>query len=209
MVEKIKRDVRITHDLRGHLGDHGDDDRARALAGAPQVRAATTTTRSARELEALHASIPTVGADIAALAHHALAELLERCRVERLTRHQHVLLRLGALIAQAEGAARARPPRAAGGRQAAAPEGRRGACAPARWRPRAACTRASAALAIATEAVRLVAGADGELGELEQRLDLAAIHAPRPACSPTSARSPTRSTGACARDPERQDGELS
>ena len=48
---------------------------------------------------------PTVGADVAALAHHALAELLERCRVERLTRHQHILLRLGALIAQAEGAA--------------------------------------------------------------------------------------------------------
>ena len=50
-------------------------------------------------------SDPAVGADVAALAHHALAELLERCRVGKLTRHQHILLRLGALIAQAEGAA--------------------------------------------------------------------------------------------------------
>ena len=37
--------------------------------------------------------------------------------------------------------------------------------------------RADAALTIATDAVRLVAGADdGELGDLEQRLDLAAIY---------------------------------
>jgi alkylation response protein AidB-like acyl-CoA dehydrogenase len=36
MVEKIKRDVRHHHDLRGHLGDHGDDDRPRPLAAPPQ-----------------------------------------------------------------------------------------------------------------------------------------------------------------------------
>ena len=83
-------------------------------------------------------SIPAVGADVAALAHHALAELLERCRVERLTRHQHVLLRLGALIAQAEGAAAfaRRAQRAA--RQAAAPEGGAEPARRARWPPSAA-----------------------------------------------------------------------
>ena len=80
MVEKIKRDVRITTDLRGHLRDHGDDDRARALAGAPQDRRRLLP-RAGRELEALHAEHPDVGADVAALALHALAELLERCRV--------------------------------------------------------------------------------------------------------------------------------
>ena len=58
----------------------------------------------AAELEALHAESPTVGADVAALALHALAEVLERARVARLTRNQHVLLRLGELIAKAEGA---------------------------------------------------------------------------------------------------------
>ncbi len=61
--------------------------------------------RPARELEALHEENPALGADVAALAHHALAELLERCRAEKLTRNQHILMRLGSLMAQAEGAA--------------------------------------------------------------------------------------------------------
>ena len=50
----------------------------------------------------MHAAHPEVGAGIAALALHALAELLEKCRSARLTRHQHILLRLGELIAYAE-----------------------------------------------------------------------------------------------------------
>jgi hypothetical protein len=129
----------------------------------------------ARELEALHAEHPTVGADTAALAHHALAELLERCRVEKLTRHQHILMRLGALIAQGEGAAAfARRAQRAADKQLN-PKGSR------RLRPGAlaAASRVyarGAALTIATEAIHWVAGADGELGELEQELDLASIH---------------------------------
>ena len=47
-------------------------------------------------------AIPNVGADIAALALHALAEVMEKARVARLTRYQHILLRLGELIAYAE-----------------------------------------------------------------------------------------------------------
>src|SRR5262245_14222662 len=98
VVEKIKRDVRITTIYEGtseimemtvardrwqqHLKTRGDHYHA-----------------AARELEELHAAHPTTGADVAALAHHALAELLEACRVARLTRHQHVLLRLGQLAA--------------------------------------------------------------------------------------------------------------
>ena len=39
---------------------------------------------------------------MAALAHHALAELMEKARVARLTRYQHILLRLGEWIAYAE-----------------------------------------------------------------------------------------------------------
>ena len=58
------------------------------------------------ELDALHTRHPDVGAGTAALASEALAAVLEECRVGRLTRNQHVLLRLGELIAQAEGAAR-------------------------------------------------------------------------------------------------------
>ena len=174
MVEKIKRDVRITRIYEGtseimeitiargrwqeHLKSAGDYYHARA-----------------RELEALHAEHPTVGADNAALAHHALAILLERCRAARLTRHQHILMRLGALIAQAEGAA------ALARRAQRAADKQLNPKASRRLRPPAlaAASRVYArdvALAIATEAVRWVAGADAELGELEQELDLASIH---------------------------------
>jgi alkylation response protein AidB-like acyl-CoA dehydrogenase len=175
MVEKIKRDVRITRIYEGtseimemtiargrwqdHLKTAGDFYHARA-----------------RELEALHAEDSAVGADTAARAHHALAEALERCRVERLTRHQHVLLRLGALIAQVEGAAAlARRAHRAGAKQLH-PKADRGL----RAKALAAASRANArnvALATATDAVRWVTGADGgELGDFEQRLGLTAIH---------------------------------
>jgi alkylation response protein AidB-like acyl-CoA dehydrogenase len=174
MVEKIKRDVRITTIYEGtseimeitiargrwqeHLKSGGDYYHA-----------------SARELEALHAEHPGVGAEVAALAHHALAELLERCRVERLTRHQHILMRLGALIAEAEGAASfARRARRAADKELNPKASRR-----LRAGPLAAMSRVyarGAALAIATEGVRWVAGADGDLDELERRLDLGSIN---------------------------------
>ncbi len=104
MVEKIKRDVRITIIYEGtseimemtisrdrwqlHLKTRGQyyHDQARAM-------------------EALHARHGNVGAEVAALALHARAEAMEKARVARLTRHQHILLRLGELIAYAESAA--------------------------------------------------------------------------------------------------------
>jgi len=46
-----------------------------------------------------------VGAQLAAYSLHAVAELLEMARIHRLTRHQHILFRLGELIAFAEGSA--------------------------------------------------------------------------------------------------------
>jgi hypothetical protein len=58
----------------------------------------------ASELRALHERQPEVGAGAAALASDALAGVLEACRTGRLTRNQHVLLRLGELIAHTEGA---------------------------------------------------------------------------------------------------------
>ena len=175
MVEKIKRDVRITRIYEGtseimeitisrgrwqeHLKSGGDYYHARA-----------------RELEALHAENPEVGADVAALASHALAELLERCRVQKLTRHQHILMRLGALIAAAEGAGSlARRAQRAATKQLH-PKAAKGLRAPAL----AAASRVNArgaAMTIATEAIRWVASADGgELDGFEQRLNLASIH---------------------------------
>ena len=104
MVEKIKRDVRITTIYEGtseimemtisrdrwqlHLktrGQHYHDE--------------------ARKMEALHVQHPEVGASTAGLALHALADVMERARVARLTRHQHILLRIGEWIAYAECAA--------------------------------------------------------------------------------------------------------
>ncbi len=101
MVEKIKRDVRITTIYEGtseimemtiardrwqlHLktrGQHYHD--------------------QAKKFEALHAINANLGADVAALALHGLAEVMEKARIARLTRYQHVLLRLGELIAYAE-----------------------------------------------------------------------------------------------------------
>jgi alkylation response protein AidB-like acyl-CoA dehydrogenase len=104
MVEKIKRDVRITLIYEGtseilewttardrwqlHLKSRG----AHYLEWAERV-------------ERLHAERKDVGARHAALALRRLAAIVERCRLDRLTRHQHVLFRLGELVAQAEGAA--------------------------------------------------------------------------------------------------------
>jgi alkylation response protein AidB-like acyl-CoA dehydrogenase len=101
LVEKIKRDVRITTIYEGtseilemtiardrwqqHLKTRGGYYRTAASAAA--------------------ALGPAVGGDVAALALDGLAALLETCRVARLTRNQHVLLRLGELIAYAESAA--------------------------------------------------------------------------------------------------------
>jgi alkylation response protein AidB-like acyl-CoA dehydrogenase len=101
LVEKISRDVRITTIYEGtseimemtisrdrwqlHLKTRGQHYHDKAV-----------------ELEALYAQHPNVGANMAALAHRALAELMEKARVARLTRYQHILLRLGEWIAYAE-----------------------------------------------------------------------------------------------------------
>jgi alkylation response protein AidB-like acyl-CoA dehydrogenase len=59
----------------------------------------------AAKLDQLQAGESGSGAGAAALALRALAALLERCRLDRLTRNQHILFRLGELITYAETAA--------------------------------------------------------------------------------------------------------
>ncbi len=104
MVEKHKRDVRITTIYEGtseimemtisrdrwqlHLKSRGQYYHDRAA-----------------EMEELHRKNPGVGADIAAIALHALADLLEQARIKRLTRNQHILFRIGEFIAWCECAA--------------------------------------------------------------------------------------------------------
>ncbi|MFN8038357.1 MAG: acyl-CoA dehydrogenase family protein [Acidimicrobiales bacterium] len=103
LVEKIKRDVRITTIYEG-TSEIMEMTISRDRWQAHLKTRGAHYHDAAASLEALHARRPEVGAGTAALALHALAEVLEACRVGRLTRNQHVLLRLGRLIALAEGA---------------------------------------------------------------------------------------------------------
>ena len=178
LVEKIKRDVRITT----------------IYEGTSEIMEMTISrdrwqlhlkTRGAhyhdegRRLESLHAERPGLGAEVAALASHALAEVLERARVGRLTRHQHVLFRLGALIAKAEGAASLvrRAARAAAGTTHPKTDVRFDAAT------LAALSRVfarEAALEVATEGLRWLVGADGlaehDIAAFESAAGIAAIH---------------------------------
>ena len=131
---------------------------------------------AARELEALHERRPEVGASIAAMAHHALAELLEACRVARLTRNQHVMFRLGALEARVEGCAALarRAARAADG--ALPPKAGKRLSAPAL----AVMSRVGArevARETVAEAVRLVVGAGAGDATFADRLGRPAVDA--------------------------------
>ena len=101
LVEKIKRDVRITTIYEGT-----SEIMEMTIARDRWQEHLKTRGRYYHDrgdaLEALDDTHPGVGARTAALCLHALAEVLEACRTGRLTRQQHVLLRLGELIAYAE-----------------------------------------------------------------------------------------------------------
>lgn len=178
MVEKISRDVRITTIYEGtseimemtisrdrwqlHLKTRGQHYHNRAL-----------------EFEKLHSQTPEVGADIAALALHGLAEVMERARVAHLTRHQHILLRLGELIAFAEcaGSLSRRAALLANGKIHEKASRRFDATA------LAAISRVfarEAALRIAEEGLRLIVGAGGmkdhEINDFGNKIGMPAVH---------------------------------
>ncbi|HEX6383156.1 MAG TPA: acyl-CoA dehydrogenase family protein [Anaerolineae bacterium] len=104
LVEKIKRDVRITTIYEG-TSEIMEWTIARDRWQEHLKSRGAYYADWAGRLEALYQREPENGADIAALAMRALATILERCRLDRLTRQQHVLFRLGELIAYAETAA--------------------------------------------------------------------------------------------------------
>ncbi len=104
MVEKIKRDVRITTIYEG-TSEILEWTIARDRWQLHLKSRGSFYRDWAERLEKLHNTQPENGADIAAMGMRALSELLERCRIDRLTRQQHVLFRLGELIAYAEAAA--------------------------------------------------------------------------------------------------------
>ncbi|HXP22297.1 MAG TPA: acyl-CoA dehydrogenase family protein [Streptosporangiaceae bacterium] len=104
LVEKMRRDVRITTIYEG-TSEIMEMTIARDRWQQHLKSGGRYYTEIASELRALHARHGDVGAETAALASDALASVLEACRAGRLTRSQHVLLRLGELIAYAECAA--------------------------------------------------------------------------------------------------------
>jgi hypothetical protein len=101
MVEKIKRDVRITTIYEG-TSEIMEMTISRDRWQHHLKTRGAYYTDAAAELDAVHAANPQVGADVAALAHRGLAAVLEAARVHRLTRNQHLLFRLGELVAYVE-----------------------------------------------------------------------------------------------------------
>ncbi len=178
MVEKISRDVRIT------IIYEGTSEIMEMTISRDRWQLHLKTRGQyyhdeARKCEALHAKHPKVGADTAALALHALAEVLEKARIGRLTRHQHVLLRIGEWIAYAECAG------SLARRAAVMAENKLNEKASRRFDAAALAAIArvfarEAALKVAEEGIRIVRGADGitdaELPAFETSLKLAEIH---------------------------------
>ncbi|HSW39643.1 MAG TPA: acyl-CoA dehydrogenase family protein [Acidobacteriota bacterium] len=176
MVEKMQRDVRITRIYEGtseimemtisrdrwqqHLKTHGRF--YHDMAG---------------EMEAIHRQNDRVGAQTAGYCLHALAELLETARTQRLTRHQHILFRLGELIAHAEGAA------SLARRAVRALQGKLNEKAHTRFAPEnlAAFARTAArnsAMKVASEGIRWIGGLIGETeaAALEKKMFVSQIH---------------------------------
>jgi acyl-CoA dehydrogenase len=178
MVEKIKRDVRITTIYEG-TSEIMEMTISRDRWQLHLKTRGQHYHEQAKKFEALHASHPGVGADVAALALHALAEVMEKARVARLTRYQHILLRLGELIAYAECAG------SLSRRAALAAENKLNEKSNRRFDATALAALSrifarEAALKVAEDGLRWIAGAGGvsaaEMSMFETSLGLPAIH---------------------------------
>jgi len=178
MVEKISRDVRITTIYEG-TSEIMEMTISRDRWQSHLKTRGQHYHEQARALEALHAQHPDVGANIAALALHALAEVMEKARIAHLTRHQHILLRLGELIAYAESAA------CLARRAARMAEGKLNEKANGRFDAKALAALSrifarEAALKVGEEGLRWVSGAggvdDADMPAFETSLGLPAIH---------------------------------
>ncbi|MGA1985643.1 MAG: acyl-CoA dehydrogenase family protein [Candidatus Sulfotelmatobacter sp.] len=178
MVEKIKRDVRITTIYEG-TSEIMEMTISRDRWQLHLKTRGQHYHEQAKKFEELHARHPNVGADSAALALHALAEVMEKARVARLTRYQHIFLRLGELIAYAESSG------SLARRAALWEEGKLTEKANRRFDATALATLSrifarEAALKVGEEGLRWVIGAggvnDAELAAFETSLRLPAIH---------------------------------
>ncbi|HAF94865.1 MAG: acyl-CoA dehydrogenase [Elusimicrobia bacterium GWC2_51_8] len=102
-VEKIKRDVKITCIYEGT----SEVLEMTIYRGRWQEHLKTRGRYYldlADKMDALHTANADVGAEACALALRSLAAVLEECRVQKLTRHQHITFKLGRLITMGEAA---------------------------------------------------------------------------------------------------------
>jgi alkylation response protein AidB-like acyl-CoA dehydrogenase len=178
MVEKISRDVRITTIYEG-TSEIMEMTISRDRWQLHLKTRGQHYHEQARQFEELHARHRNVGADVAALALHGLAEVMEKARLGRLTRYQHILLRLGEWIAFAE---------CAGSlcrRASLRAEGKLNEKANRRFDAAALAALSrifarEAALKVAEEGLRWIIGAGGvsesEVDAFEASLGLPAIH---------------------------------
>jgi alkylation response protein AidB-like acyl-CoA dehydrogenase len=104
MVEKFKRDVRITTIYEG-TSEIMEMTISRDRWQLHLKTGGTYYHDMAKEMEKLHAAHPGAGAQTAAKALHLLADMLEWARINRLPRNQHIQFRIGEWIAWAECAA--------------------------------------------------------------------------------------------------------
>ena len=178
MVEKVKRDVRITTIYEG-TSEIMEMTISRDRWQTHLKTRGAHYHEEARQLRELHRRHAQVGAEIAALAFDALAELMETARIARLTRYQHVLLRLGELIAFTECAG------SLARRAVLHAEARIHPKANRRFNAAALAALArvfsrEAALKVASDGLRWIVGSPGisesEAGALEAALGYPAIH---------------------------------
>ncbi len=178
IVEKIKRDARITTIYEGT----SEIMEMTICRDRWQLHLKTKGQyyhEMAKGIEALQARHPDIGAGVAARCLHGIAELLETARIHRLTRHQHILFRLGELIAYAECAG------SFARRAARAAEGQLNEKGNMRYSPEALAVMSrvfarEASTKLVAEGMRWVVGAvglqDKEVSDLEHKLGVSELY---------------------------------
>jgi alkylation response protein AidB-like acyl-CoA dehydrogenase len=101
VVEKIKRDVRITQIYEG-TNEILEMTIARNRWQEHLKSRGLYYKDKAKEMMELNEKEPHVGAEVVANSLKALSNIYEECRIQKLTRNQHILMRLGELSAWGE-----------------------------------------------------------------------------------------------------------
>ncbi len=169
-IEKIRRDVRITTIYEG-TSEIIEWTIARARWQEHLKTRGQYYTHQISQLERLHRQSADVNANLVALTLHALSAILERARLGRLTRNQHILFRIGEWVACAESAA-------ALARYAADPTPKVSGLDQSTVKAISRIYARQTALHVATEGLRYILGAQNgiDAGELEQTLNLPDIY---------------------------------